>query len=70
MYYSAVVYGLDSLTDGVGLATSGSLRLAFGWLMSAFSGHLDSRELLFLWDRIIGFDSLEIVAGRSSPFGW
>ncbi len=40
-----------------------SLRLAFGWLMSAFSGYLDSREVLLLWDRVLGHTSLTITAG-------
>ena len=34
--------------------------------MTAFAGYLDSRELLLLWDRVVGFDSLEIVAGAGS----
>lgn len=30
--------------------------------MSAFSGHLDSREVLLLWDRIVGYNSLTLLA--------
>ena len=30
--------------------------------MSAFSGHLDSHEVLLLWDRIVGHDSLTVLA--------
>ena len=38
------------------------LRLVFNWLMSAFSGHLSSHEVLLLWDRIVGHDSLSVIA--------
>ncbi|PIK48717.1 putative TBC1 domain family member 19 [Apostichopus japonicus] len=38
------------------------LRLAFKWLMRAFSGYLASDQLLLLWDRILGFNSLEPLA--------
>lgn len=40
-----------------------SLQLVFNWLITAFASHLDCRQLLLLWDRVIGFDSLDIVAG-------
>ena len=35
----------------------------FPWLVTAFAGQLECQELLLLWDRIIGFDSLDILAG-------
>ncbi|GMF25363.1 unnamed protein product [Phytophthora lilii] len=38
------------------------LDIAFPWIQSAFSGMLDIDQVLFLWDRIIGYDSLELVA--------
>jgi hypothetical protein len=38
------------------------LRLVFPWLVTAFAGQLECQELLLLWDRIIGFDSLDILA--------
>ena len=38
------------------------MRIAFKWLMRAFAGHLFVRELLALWDRVIAFDSLEILS--------
>ena len=41
------------------------LRLVFQWLMTAFASHLDCRELLLLWDRMIGFDSLDVIAGQA-----
>ncbi|KAL3154472.1 hypothetical protein ABBQ32_013938 [Trebouxia sp. C0010 RCD-2024] len=34
------------------------LHLALPWIMTAFAGHLAVGEVLLLWDRIIGFDSL------------
>ena len=37
------------------------LQLAYKWILYAFSGYLDPDQVLLLWDRIIGFDSLEIV---------
>lgn len=37
------------------------LRLAFKWLIRAFSGYLSSEQVLLLWDRILGYDSLEIL---------
>lgn len=40
-----------------------SLRIAFKWMVRAFSGYLSTDQLLLLWDRILGYDSLEIVAG-------
>lgn len=40
------------------------LRLAFKWMVRAFSGYLSTDQLLLLWDRILGYDSLEVVAGK------
>lgn len=34
------------------------LHLALPWIMTAFAGHLAVGEVLLLWDRILGFDSL------------
>ena len=39
------------------------LRLVFPWLVSGFASQLECQELLLLWDRILGFDSLDILAG-------
>lgn len=39
------------------------LHIAFKWMVRAFSGYLSTDQLLLLWDRILGYDSLEIVAG-------
>lgn len=41
---------------------SDRIRVVFKWLMRAFSGHLQPQELLILWDLILGYDSLEILA--------
>ena len=43
---------------------SHSLHLVYGWLTTAFASALDCREVLLLWDRVIGFDSVEIIAGQ------
>ena len=45
-----------------------SLKIAFKWLMRAFSGFLASDQVLLLWDRILSFDSLEILPGQSETF--
>ena len=38
------------------------LRLAFPWMVHAFVGALAIDQLLWLWDRVIGFESLYPVA--------
>ncbi|CAL8091062.1 unnamed protein product [Calicophoron daubneyi] len=38
------------------------IRFVFKWIMRAFSGFLSPDQVLMLWDRILGFDSLEILA--------
>lgn len=38
------------------------LDIAFPWIQSAFSGVLEIDQVLLLWDRVIGFDSLELIA--------
>lgn len=38
------------------------LDIAFPWIHSAFSGVLDIDQVLLLWDRVIGYDSLDLVA--------
>ncbi|KAI1888346.1 hypothetical protein AGOR_G00184060 [Albula goreensis] len=42
------------------------LRIAFKWMVRAFSGYLSTDQLLLLWDRILGYDSLEIVAALAA----
>jgi hypothetical protein len=38
------------------------LDIAFKWILYAFVGVLESDQVLLLWDRMIAFDSLEILA--------
>lgn len=45
-----------------------SLKIAFKWLMRAFSGFLASDQVLLLWDRILAYDSLEILSGNDGAF--
>ncbi|KAF5286409.1 hypothetical protein FQR65_LT12589 [Abscondita terminalis] len=37
------------------------IRVVFKWIMRAFSGHLPPEQLLYLWDLILAYDSLEVV---------
>ena len=37
------------------------VRIAFRWLIRAFSGFLPVQEVLYLWDYILSMDSLEIL---------
>ncbi|CAA9999146.1 unnamed protein product [Nesidiocoris tenuis] len=37
------------------------IRLVFKWIMRTFSGHLPPEQVLYLWDLILGNDSMEIV---------
>lgn len=38
------------------------LDIVFPWIQGAFSGVLEIHQVLLLWDRIVGYDSLELVA--------
>ncbi|XP_066430723.1 TBC1 domain family member 19 isoform X2 [Eleutherodactylus coqui] len=38
------------------------LRISFKWMVRGFSGYLATDQLLLLWDRILGYNSLEILA--------
>ena len=38
------------------------LRLAMPWLVHAFAGFLPIEQLLLLWDRVLGFESLHPLA--------
>jgi len=38
------------------------LRLAFQWIVRGFVGFLKCDQVLWLWDRILGFDSVELIA--------
>ncbi|XP_032237861.2 TBC1 domain family member 19 [Nematostella vectensis] len=37
------------------------LRLVFSWMVYAFSGYLSTDQVLLLWDRILAYDSLELL---------
>ncbi|OXU19923.1 hypothetical protein TSAR_005825 [Trichomalopsis sarcophagae] len=37
------------------------IKIVFKWLMRGFSGHLPPEQLLYLWDLVLGYDSLEII---------
>ena len=36
------------------------LRVVFRWIMRGFSGHLPPEQLLFLWDLVLAYDSMEV----------
>lgn len=38
-----------------------SVRVVFKWIMRAFSGHIPPEQLLYLWDCILAYDSLEVL---------
>ncbi|CAJ1396575.1 unnamed protein product [Effrenium voratum] len=37
------------------------LRYAFHWIVTGFVGCLPAEQILHLWDRVLGFDSVELV---------
>ena len=37
------------------------LSVAFPWIHLAFSGYLHTEQTLLLWDRVVGFDSLDLL---------
>ncbi|RZF48656.1 hypothetical protein LSTR_LSTR010746 [Laodelphax striatellus] len=38
------------------------VRIVFKWLMRSFSGYLPPEQLLYLWDIVVAYDSLEITS--------
>ncbi|XP_017783128.1 PREDICTED: TBC1 domain family member 19 [Nicrophorus vespilloides] len=38
------------------------IKVVFKWLMRAFSGHLPPEQVLQLWDLVLAYDSLEVIA--------
>jgi hypothetical protein len=54
-FESELVYSLDQ----IGISP---LKIAFPWIFHCFAGFIDIEQVLLLWDRVIGFDSLSIVA--------
>ncbi|POI27428.1 hypothetical protein CIB84_008822, partial [Bambusicola thoracicus] len=53
---------LNSFITFEKLGLSRKLRISFKWMVRAFSGYLATDQLLLLWDRILGYNSLEILA--------
>ncbi|XP_071452876.1 TBC1 domain family member 19 isoform X1 [Hetaerina americana] len=37
------------------------VQVVFKWLMRGFSGHLPPEQLLYLWDLVLAYDSLEVL---------
>lgn len=38
------------------------LLTAFPWIFNSFVGYLEISEIFLLWDRVIGFGSVELIA--------
>ncbi len=38
------------------------IKIVFKWIVRAFSGYLASSQLLELWDRLLAYNSLEILS--------
>lgn len=38
------------------------IKIVFKWIMRCFSGHLPPDQILYLWDLILAYDSLEIIS--------
>ena len=36
--------------------------LAYNWLVFAFVGYLEVGQVLLLWDRVIGYDTVDVLA--------
>mmetsp|Transcript_28954 Transcript_28954/g.51761 ORF Transcript_28954/g.51761 Transcript_28954/m.51761 type:complete len:524 (+) Transcript_28954:94-1665(+) len=54
-FESELVYNLDQ----IGISP---IKIAFPWIFYCFAGFIDVEQVLLLWDRIIGFDGLAVVA--------
>jgi hypothetical protein len=50
MFFHAVTVGVQPLS------------IVFPWMFSAFAGILCVDQVLILWDRILAYDSLELIA--------
>lgn len=35
-------------------------------MVSVFAGYLDTHEVLLLWDRIVGFNTLAVLPGKTN----
>lgn len=49
-YYHSVNVGLQPLA------------IVFPWMFSAFSGYMECEQVLLFWDRLVAFDSLELIS--------
>jgi hypothetical protein len=38
------------------------LDIVFKWILYAFVGVLDAEQVLLMWDRMIGFNSVDVIA--------
>ncbi|XP_040575827.1 TBC1 domain family member 19 [Lepeophtheirus salmonis] len=50
----------DLWTHFVNLDVTQPLRCVFRWIIRGFSGHLPPEQLLYLWDVVLAYDSMEI----------
>ena len=55
IYEPEVCYHLNQLSIN-------PLKIAFQWIFYGFIGYLEIDQLYLLWDRIVGFENLEILA--------
>lgn len=67
IYRQSVHYGRQKYNNRC-LSLVCRLRISFKWMVRAFSGYLATDQLLLLWDRILGYNSLEILAGNRITF--
>ena len=44
------------------------LKIAFKWLVRAFSGYLSSDQVLLLWDRVLAYGTLDLLPGITIGF--
>ena len=54
----SAAYNLLSLSPSEPLA----LKIALPWILRGFVGFLQVEQVLLLWDRVLGYDSTEIIA--------
>lgn len=54
-FESELVYSLDQ----IGISP---IKIAFPWIFYCFVGIIDVEQVLLLWDRVVGFDGLSVIA--------
>jgi Rab-GTPase-TBC domain len=62
LFEDLLVHLAPRLVDHMRSVGCPPLDVAFPWLRSAFSTYLEIPQLLLLWDRVIGYDSLDVLA--------